>query len=141
MDLSIDFSFLAQIVLFAILWFGLKKLVFDPVLVVLDERKKRTVSAQAEAERLVSAAEDARSEYDRSLHEMRLQLAQETGAARNAAQAESQRALAAARTAAQDEISKLRAQVAAQVDEARQGLAAQAEAVAVQMLDRVARGG
>jgi hypothetical protein len=35
----------------------------------------------------------------------------------------------------------LRAQVAAQVDEARQGLAAQAEAVAVQMLDRVARGG
>jgi F-type H+-transporting ATPase subunit b len=140
MDLSIDYSFLAQIVLFAILWFGLKKLVFDPVLAVLDERRKRTVSAQAEAQRLVSAAEDARAEYDRSLQARRLQLAQETGAARNAAQRESQRALATARAAAQDEISKLRAQVSAQVDEARQSLAAQADAIAGQMLDRVARG-
>jgi F-type H+-transporting ATPase subunit b len=141
MDLSIDLSFLAQLVLFCLLWFGLKRLVFDPVLEVLDERKRRTVAAQAEAERLVSAAELARAEYDRSLHEMRLEMAQETSAARNAAQEESQRALAKARAAAQDEISQLRSQVSAQVDEARRGLVAQAEAIAGQMLDRVARGG
>lgn len=141
MDLSIDFSFLAQIVLFAVLWFGLKQLVFDPVLAVLDERRQRTVAAQAEAERLVSAAEGARADYDRALQEMRVELAQESSAARNAAQEESQRALASARAVAQEEISLLRAQVSAQVDAARHGLAAQAEAIAGQMLDRVARGG
>jgi F-type H+-transporting ATPase subunit b len=141
MDLSIDLSFLVQLILFGILWFGLKKLVFDPVLDVLDERRKRTVAAQEEAERLIRAAETARAEYEQSLHTKRIEMAQETSAARTAALEESQRALANARAAAQEEISRLRALVNAQVEDARRGLATQADAIAAQMLDQVARGG
>lgn len=138
MDLSLDSSFLIQIVLFVILWFGLKRLLFDPVFDVLDERRTRTVAAQEEAESLIAAAENARAEYEESLHRKRVEMAHETSAARTAAQEESQRALADARAAAQEEISRLREQVNAQVEQARRGLSAQAEAIAAQMLDRVA---
>jgi len=138
MDLSIDISFLVQLILFAVLWFGLKRLVFDPVFEVLDERRARTVAAQEEAERLIATAENARVEYEQTLHRKRVEMAQETSAARTAAQEESQRALADARAGAQEEISQLRAKVSAQVEEARHGLAAQAEAIAAEMLDRVA---
>jgi len=140
MDLTPNYSFFIQIITFVILWQGLKRLVFDPYLQLLDQRDRRTVTAQAEAEKLVAEAEKVRLDYEQSLQKMRVQMAQEAAAARNVAQEEGQRALAAARTAANEEMLRMRAQVAAQVEAARQSLSAQAASIAEEMLQRVTGG-
>jgi F0F1-type ATP synthase membrane subunit b/b' len=44
-----DITFVIQIISFFVLWFGLKRLLFDPVLQVVDERKARTVGVREEA--------------------------------------------------------------------------------------------
>ena len=140
MDLTPNYSFFIQIITFVILWQGLKRLVFDPYLQLLDQRDRRTVTAQAEAEKLVAEAEKVRLDYEQSLQKMRVQMAQEAAAARNVAQEEGQRALAAARTSANEEMLRMRAQVAAQVEAARQSLSAQAASIAEEMLQRVTGG-
>jgi F-type H+-transporting ATPase subunit b len=140
LDLTPNYSFFIQLITFVVLWQGLKRLVFEPFLRVLDEREKRTVAAKAEAERLLVEVERTRSEYEQSLHRLRVEMAQEAASARNAAQEEGQRALAAARAAANEEMMRMRTQVAAQVDAARSSLATQAEAIAQEMLARVVNG-
>jgi len=140
MDLTPNYSFFIQIITFVILWQGLKRLVFDPYLQLLDQRDRRTVTAQAEAEKLVAEAEKVRLDYEQSLQKMRVQMAQEAAAARNVAQEDGQRALAAARTSANEEMLRMRAQVAAQVEAARQSLSAQAASIAEEMLQRVTGG-
>lgn len=137
MDLTPNYSFFIQIITFVVLWQGLKRLVFDPFLEVLDARDRRTVAAQADAERLLAAAEKTRQDYELSLQKMRLQMAQDAARARNAAQEEGQRALAAARAAANQEMMRLRAQVSSQVEAARSALSAQAATIAEQMIERV----
>lgn len=141
MDLTLNYSFAIQLATFVILWIGLKRLLFDPVLQVLDARVERTVAAQAEAERMIASAEAAREAYEQSIHDLRVEMAHEAAAARTAAQDEYQRALAEARMAATEELMVMRAAVAAQVETARRSLAAQADAVAAEMLERVTRRG
>ena len=137
MDLTPNSSFFIQIITFVILWQGLKRLVFDPFLAVLDARSARTVAAEADAERLRADVERSRADYEASLQKMRVTMAQESSAARNAAQEEGQRALATARAQANDEMSRLRSQVAAQISSARSTLGAQARSIAEEMLGRV----
>ncbi len=141
MDLTLDYSFAIQLATFIILWIGLKRLLFDPVLQVLDERAKRTVAAQAEAERMIASADAAREAYERSIHELRVEMAHEAATARAAAQDEYQRTLAEARAAATEELVAMRAAVAAQVETARRQLAEHADTVAAEMLERVTRSG
>lgn len=137
MDLTPNYSFFIQIITFVILWQGLKRLVFDPFLALLDARNARTVAAQADAERLLVDVERSRADYEASLQQMRVAMAQESSAARNAAQEEGQRALGAARAQANEEMARLRSEVAAQVSAARSTLAAQALSIAEEMLARV----
>ena len=82
MDLTPNYSFFIQIITFVILWQGLKRVVFDPFLQVLDARNARTVAAEADAQRLLGDVERSRAEYEQSLQKMRLAMAQEASAAR-----------------------------------------------------------
>ena len=137
MDLTLNYSFAIQIATFIVLFIGLKRLLFDPVLQVLEARERRTTTAQAEAAQMIASAEATRQAYKQAVHDLRVEIAQEAAVARAAAQAQYQRALGEARAAATEEMVAMRAAVAAQVEAARRSLAAQADAVATEMLDRV----
>jgi F-type H+-transporting ATPase subunit b len=140
MELLPDYTILIQIVAFIVLWSVLKRLVFDPIMDVLDARNERTVAARAHAEQLLAAAESARSEYEQSLLRTRARMAQEAGAARNAAQEEANRALNETREAANEELRHMRAEVQGQIEAARRTLATQADALAEEMVGRVTKG-
>src|SRR5574340_1088594 len=85
-----NITFAIQIAAFFILWWGLKRLLFDPVMHVLEAREARTTGLRAEAAGLRTAAERAASEYDRRMHDIRLQLATEAEEARASLAAEAQ---------------------------------------------------
>ena len=137
MQLFPDSSIIIQVILFIIIWAGLKRLILDPMSRVLNAREERTVGTEDFAAQLVAAAQTDRDEYEQAIRARRLEMAQESAVARQAAQAESNRALAAARAAATQELTKNRAALAVQVDTARQSLTAGSQQMAGEMLERV----
>jgi F-type H+-transporting ATPase subunit b len=137
MQLQPDFSLFVQIVFFIVLWMGLKRLLFEPVLEILDARRDRTVGALKRAAEVRLSAEAAREDCGRAVHEARQKLAREAEEARKAAQDEHAKALASARADAGAEIARFRESLAGQVDQARAALGVEAQAIAGQMLDRV----
>jgi F-type H+-transporting ATPase subunit b len=135
-----DTSLLYQVAIFLGIFFALRKLMFQPIQRLLEERDRRTVHAQHEAEDLIKAAHADRAHYEEAVRERRLEMAREAEAARRAAIEESNRQITEARAAIARELAAHRAAIAAQVEQARRALAAQAESIAAEMLERVTQG-
>ena len=132
-----DFSFVVQIVSFAVLWFGLKRLLFDPVLRVLETREQRTTGTVQAAEEMKAAARVAAAEYERRLQEVREALSAEAAQARTATQHEEQQLVASARADANAELVRLRESLSRQATAARSAVTSEAHGLASRMLERV----
>ena len=76
---SIDFdrTFIAQMVLFALLVVVLKPLLFDPVLKVFEQREVRTEGAKAEARKMQEQAGVLLRKYEKKLEEVNQVAAEE----------------------------------------------------------------
>jgi F-type H+-transporting ATPase subunit b len=133
-----DYTFLLQIALFAVLWFGLKRLLFDPMVALLEERERRTSGARAEATRITAAVQDSGAEYDRRMQEVRRTLQAEADAARSTIVAEEQKILAEARNQASAQFEQMHNDLTRLADSARPALATEAQDLAAQMLERIA---
>ena len=132
-----DFSFFIQIASFVVLWYGLKRLLFDPVLQVLDERKARTFGAEQEAAAATAAAEVSAADYERRMRAARAAVFAEGEVARAATQEEERRVISAAREQASAELAQLRDNLRLQAEAARPALAADARDLGARMADRV----
>ena len=137
MELVPDYSLIVQIILFVGLWMGLKKLLFEPVLGMLEEREQRTVGRIALAGEEKARAGESKSEYETAIREARVKVASEGEAAEKEAWDEHAKALAAAREKAAEEIGRSRTELATAVEEAKGKLGAEAERIAEEMLVRV----
>ena len=132
-----DFSFVIQIASFVVLWFGLKRLLIDPVLQVLEQRDARTSGAQREAAAITAAANVSAADYERRIHAARIAAFAETEAARGATQAEEQRVLSEARQQAGAQLALLRENLRLQAEAARPALAIDARDLAARVAERV----
>jgi F-type H+-transporting ATPase subunit b len=132
-----DFTFIIQLVSFFILWLGLKRWLFDPMLHVLDQRESRTSGARQAAAEMQAAAQGSQAEYDQRMHAVRVAVAAEAAAARNTNQAEEQRVLAETRAQANAQLSQLRDSLRRQADEARAALAVEARDLAGRITERI----
>jgi F-type H+-transporting ATPase subunit b len=132
-----DSSFVIQIVLFLALWFGLKRLLFDPFQQVLVTREARTSGTTHAAAQMRQAANLAKQEYERRMHAVRQTLAAEAAAAHAAAQAAEQEVLTAARQQASAQLAELRDNLNQQAAAARSALAAEARGLAANLFERV----
>ena len=140
MNLAPDYTIFLQIAIFIVAWVGLSRIAFAPTSEVLEQRRQRTVEAEAGAVAMVAAAQSDRETYDKTVHERRAQLSAETTAARNRAQEDSAVVLAKARESANEALAAQRSAVAGQVETARAALADSAGSIAAQMLGRVTGG-
>lgn len=140
MDLTPNSSLFVQVITFVILWVALKKLMFDPVLAVLDERNRRTSGALEEAGTVHQRVDEAQASYERATRDARQVLGQEMQSARAAAQLESSMIIDAARSDEAAAATAMRASVERQVTEARTSLATEAPQLASAMLARVTGG-
>jgi F0F1-type ATP synthase membrane subunit b/b' len=71
MGISIDGTFAIQIVSFFLLWAVLKRLLFDPMLAVLDEREHRTAGAREQASHMHADVAAMRADYEERLRAAR----------------------------------------------------------------------
>jgi len=132
-----DISFVVQILSFVVLWFGLKRLLFDPVQHVLEERERRTVGERHVAAELRKAADQSGADYERRMRELRVKLAGEAEETRNTIQGEERKILSDAREQASAQLMQLRERLGRQASEARPALASEAQTLAVQMVEHV----
>lgn len=136
-----DISFVIQIVSFFILWLGLKRLLFDPVLAVIDERQARTTGVRDEAAQLRSNAVAAEADFDARMAQVREDVGRQTDAARQATDEEERQVLATARDQAAATLKEQRDQVRAQAEAARSELAGEAGQLSQLIVAKVVGGG
>jgi F-type H+-transporting ATPase subunit b len=127
-------------VLVLLLHFYLKRVLFQPMEQVMEERRRRTEGALAGSEDAVRTAEERLHEYEHKLNAARAAIYEETEATRKQMADQQSAALAEARTAASGRVAEARAVIAAEAAEARTSLAAEAERIAARMADRILTG-
>jgi F-type H+-transporting ATPase subunit b len=132
-----DYSFVIQIFSFLVLWFGLKHLLFDPVVHVLEQREARTSGTRRAAAEIRAAAEAAAAAYERDLHKVRVDLAADTEAARQSTQEQERRVVGEARGEASRQLMQVRETLRQQAETVRPALAAEARDLSARMLQRV----
>jgi F-type H+-transporting ATPase subunit b len=130
-------SIIVQIVSFCVLWFGLKRLLFDPVVRVLAEREARTSGTMHTAEEIKAAAAASAAEHERRLQEVRRALAADAVAARTETQSTEQQILADARAQASADLVRLRDSLSRQAATARPAIVTAAHDLSGRMLERV----
>ena len=112
-------------------------IVHRPLVRILEERRKRTEGAIAQAQADIAAADAKTSEYQQRLREARAGIFRQQEASRKQ-QAEARSAvIAAARAAAQERVKAARAEIEQETATAKAGLQSQVEQLAQQVIQRV----
>jgi F-type H+-transporting ATPase subunit b len=137
MGIAIDATFAIQIVSFLILWAVLKRLLFDPMLGVLEQRAQRTEGSRLAASHMHADVEAMRNDYDdrvRAAREKSLAALEES---RKLTAAEERTILGAARDQAAAHIALARVEIGRQIDAARAALRADTDQLARQLVEKV----
>jgi F-type H+-transporting ATPase subunit b len=132
-----DITFVIQIVSFFALWLGLKRLLFDAVLEVIEKRKARTVGVREEAAQLRLDATQSEAEFDRQMSQVREELGRQADSARHASDAEERQILATARDQAAARLKEQRDQVRTQAESAGAVLAGESASLAAAIVRKV----
>jgi F-type H+-transporting ATPase subunit b len=122
------------VVIFLLLYAVYTSLVGNPLRRTLDERRKRTEGAVLKSRADIAAAEAKTQEYEQRLREARLVIFKAQEVRRQASQKARAAAVAEARERAQQQIREARAAITADVAAARQGLQAESESLASEII-------
>ena len=114
-----------QALLFVVLYFALKNLVFDRFLANIDARRSRTRGALEQATKLREEAARLQSEYEVQLAELRREAAAAGEEIRRHAESEERELLESARQEAARSLTEARRRIAAEVETTRAALGAE----------------
>ena len=109
--ININSSLIIQLVIFISLMLILNKMLFQPVLTLLQARRNKIEGDQGQARELQARAEDARTRFDEGLADGRLRAAEEKDRVRDAGLEEAKRLTAEARHEADEELPKRKAEI------------------------------
>ncbi|MDH4227244.1 MAG: hypothetical protein OEV59_05775 [Deltaproteobacteria bacterium] len=138
--IDIDVSLIVQFVAFIVLMFVLNGVLFQPVMRVLEERKKRTEGAVAAAIATEADVTKGHKDYELKLKEAAIKAQEERNAVRIAASKVEAELLDKAKKAAQEEILRQRVELASNKDAAVKTLKDEtksfSKSIAEKLLDR-----
>ena len=117
-----DWTFIAQIILFLVLWTILRRLLFEPNLAVLETREQRSVGTLKEASQIKAEAEAVGEQYTRRLAEARVGAMQQVDTVYREAEEQAQALIEAARVESAQIVTHLRATLTKETAEARHEL-------------------
>jgi F-type H+-transporting ATPase subunit b len=115
----------------------LDRLLFKPLLRVMEERQRAVSSARELAERSANEARLAAAEFDRRTGEARADLYRQMDEMRRAAMDERATILSQTRAEAEAEIGAASAKLQAEAEEARRRLSADADALGAAVAERI----
>ncbi len=122
-----DSTFLIQIVSFLILWQLLRKLAWEPMLAVLQEREERTAGNRRRAEALRGEAQESQRRYEEEMGRARARMNAEVSKVRAQIQEQERAAIQLARREASERLAAQRAALAKEAEAVRAAFAEQAQ--------------
>jgi F-type H+-transporting ATPase subunit b len=128
---------LALIVLFLLLIAPTHRLIFKPLLRVLDEREERTAGTRARAARIEEEAREVLARYEREVAQTRDDAERQRRTTLDQVRGESQQLTGSARTSAEQAQAAARRELAAALDSARGVLRERAQELAREAASRV----
>jgi F-type H+-transporting ATPase subunit b len=132
-DLSVVWVILFVLLLTAVL----NRLLYKPLLRVMEERQRAITSARELAERSAAEATRAAGEFERKTGEARAELYRQMDEMRRTAMDERAAIVTRTREEAEAEIAAASAKLQAEADEARRRLAADAESLGAAVAERI----
>lgn len=132
-----DLSVVWVIFFVLLLTFVLNRLLFKPLLRVMEERQRAVTSARELAERSAHEARRATAEFDRKTGEARAELYRQMDDMRRTALEERAAIMSQTRTEAESEIAAASAKLQAEADDARRRLSTDAEALGSAVAERI----
>jgi F-type H+-transporting ATPase subunit b len=132
-DLSVVWVIFFVLLLTAVL----NRLLFKPLLRVMEERQRAITSARELAERSALEAKRAAAEFDRKTGEARADLYRQMDEMRRTAMDERATILARTREEAESEIAAASAKLQAEADDARRRLSTDAESLGAAVAERI----
>jgi len=132
-DLSVVWVIFFVLLLTAVL----NRLLFKPLLRVMEERQRAITSAREMAERSAHEARRATAEFDRKTSEARAELYRQMDAMRRTAMDERAAIMARTRAEAEAEIAAASAKLQAEAEEARRRLSTDADALGAAVAERI----
>ena len=132
-----DLSVLWVIFFVLLLTVLLDRLLFKPVLRVMEERERAIRSARELAERSASEARLASAEFEKKTAEARTELYRQMDEMRRAAMSERAEIMSRTRAEAEAEIAAASAKLAAEAEEARRRLSAEADVLGAAVAERI----
>jgi F-type H+-transporting ATPase subunit b len=128
-----------MVVVILLHWY-MKKTFFEPLGLVMDERRNRTQGAMEQAEAIVLAAEEKAKEYEKALMHARAEIFKEQDAIRRQMLEEQAKAVQAARQRMTEQVDKEKAGIVAEAEAAKVTLSQEVERLAEQITDQVLTG-
>jgi F0F1-type ATP synthase membrane subunit b/b' len=127
------------ILFFILLTLYLKKVFFQPMAKLLEERRKQTEGVRELAQRAFEAADKKKSEFERALDLARAEINQENEALRRQWAEEQAQVIARVRAEAGEQIEAAKRQIVSEVETAKGELDAVAERLSGQIVESLSR--
>lgn len=135
--ITLDLTFIIQIVNFFILMFVLNVLLFKPVRKVLADREQELSSARKKAADVDSDVQEKMALYEARLREVKARAHDERSVMIKDAQAEEAATLEGARKEASDALGSIKSKVAKEAADAKNLLREQARALSLEICEKV----
>ena len=132
-----DWTFLAQVVIFVIVWTCLRKLLFEPNLSVLLERQKRTTGATSEAATLNTEALTLDNQYKESLSAARAEARSRVEAIYKDAEDQAKSVVDAARKDAEQSFLAIRSTLGEEIEQTQNTLRRQVDEFAREISEKL----
>ncbi len=135
--INLNATLIIQLVNFLLLMFLLNRILFRPMLRILEERHQRTEGRRKQAEQIDAEAEAIWAQYTQRIQEAKAEADRIRSEIIRKAEAERQRLLADAAAESESRLNQIRAKIRAEADEARKALEAEARALAAGVAERL----
>jgi len=120
--IEINFTLLIQAANFLLLIFLLNVVLYKPILKILEEREHRIDGQQAEAKKITDDSQALIDEYNRKLHEAKIEAMNAKNAARSQASEEAGRIIEEARKKAEEMVAQVQREIASEIAQAKKEL-------------------
>lgn len=138
--IEINFTIIIQALNFFLLVLILNKLLYKPILKVLEEREKRIDGQQQEAKKIIEEGQALLVDYNQKMYNAKIDAMNTKNAARNAASEEANVIISESRKKAEEIISQMQQQMASEMAQAKKELepelGSMAATIAQQILGR-----
>ena len=135
--IELNWTFLVQMVNFLVLMFVLNKILYKPILKILDERDDKIVGGQQRIKKLEEENQQMLQEYTDKIYTGRVEALEAKNSARKAAEAQANEIIVEARKKAEEMIAQVRLEMAQEVEKSQKDIETELDSMAASIAGRI----